>query len=124
MRLTPARRWSGVTATSAMIVEQFGLATIPPPPARIPAIACALISGTTSGTPSVMRKAEELSTTTAPAAEAAGAKRLDWSPPAEKSAMSTPRKESSVSSSVVYSMPSNVYFRPLEREEASMRMSE
>jgi len=63
MRLTRAARCSGVTAISAMIVEQLGLATMPPRPALMPAIAPALTSGITSGTPSVMRNAELLSTT-------------------------------------------------------------
>ena len=39
-----------------------------------------------------MRNAEELSTTTAPARTAAGAKRFDCAPPAENSAMSTPSR--------------------------------
>ncbi len=42
-----------------------------------------------------MRNAEELSTTTAPCSTASGPKRLEVPPPAEKSAMSTPRKLSS-----------------------------
>jgi hypothetical protein len=46
----------------------------------------------TSGTPSSMRKAEELSTTVHPAAEARGAYFLEMEPPAEKSAMSTSEK--------------------------------
>lgn len=54
--------------------------------------ASGLISGTTSGTPSVMRKAEELSTTVQPAAAATGAYFLEMDPPAEKSAMSQPLK--------------------------------
>ena len=45
-----------------------------------------------------MRKHEELSTTTAPAFTAAGAKRFDCAPPAENSAMSTPSRLASVSS--------------------------
>ena len=52
----------------------------------------------TSGTPSSMRNAEELSTTTAPAATACGANSREIPPPALKSAISTPVKESGVSS--------------------------
>lgn len=51
-----------------------------------------MISGTTSGTPSVMRKAEELSTTVQPAAAAPGAYFFEMEPPAEKRAMSQPSK--------------------------------
>src|SRR6185437_3923371 len=85
MRFT---RWTGQSGVIAMIVEQLGFATMP----RCPAIAWGLISGTTSGTAGSMRKAEELSTTTAPARAAIGAKRLEIEPPAENSAMPTPRK--------------------------------
>lgn len=63
IRLTLAALWRGVTAINAMIVEQLGLAMMPPLPYRKPAIAWGLISGMTSGTPSVIRKAELLSTT-------------------------------------------------------------
>ncbi len=64
-RLTPAARCSGATAMSMMMVEQLGLAMMPPLPAVMPAAftASALISGITSGTPSVIRNAELLSTT-------------------------------------------------------------
>lgn len=55
-------------------------------------MASGLTSGMTSGTPSVMRKALELSTTVAPAAEATAAYFLLMEPPAEKRAMSTPLK--------------------------------
>ena len=92
MRVTLATRCSGVTAMSAMMVLQLGLAMMPPLPAFMPFIASGFTSGTTSGTPCVMRKADELSTTVAPAALAAGAKSREMSPPAEKSAMSTPAK--------------------------------
>ena len=104
--MTVAARCSGVTATSAMIVEQFGFATMPPFPAFMPRMACGLISGTTSGTPSVMRKADELSTTVAPAADASGANSLEMEPPAENRAMSTSPNESFVSSSTVRVAPS------------------
>src|SRR5208283_4802099 len=50
------------------MVEQLGLAMIP----SFQATSCGLTSGTTSGTFGSMRKALELSTTTAPAAAAIG----------------------------------------------------
>ena len=77
-----------------MIAQQLGLAMMP----RWSRIAAALISGTTSGTSASMRKAEELSTTVAPARTASGAKRREVLPPAENSARSTPAKLSSLSS--------------------------
>ena len=70
------------------IVEQFGLAIRP----ACPCAACGFTSATTSGTPSSMRKAEELSTTTAPAATACGAHSRERVAPAEKIAMSMPSK--------------------------------
>ena len=54
---------------SVMAVVQFGLAMMP----RCSLMSLALISGTTSGTWSSMRKALELSTTTQPARAASGA---------------------------------------------------
>lgn len=51
---------------SAMMVEQLGLATMPPLPAVTPFSAPGFTSGMTRGTPSDMRKAELLSTTCAP----------------------------------------------------------
>ena len=53
----------GVTAMRAMMVEQLGLAMIPPCPYRIPFIASGFTSGMTRGTPSVILNAELLSTT-------------------------------------------------------------
>ena len=53
----------------------------------------ALISGITSGTFGSMRKAEELSITTAPALTAAGENFREMPPPAENSAMSTPSND-------------------------------
>ncbi len=60
---TLAALWRGVTAMRAMMVEQLGLAMIPPCPYRIPFIASGFTSGITKGTPSVILKAELLSTT-------------------------------------------------------------
>lgn len=83
------------------------------------AIAALLTSGTTSGVSASIRKADELSTTTQPALVAADANFLLWLPPALKSAMSTPLKLSSVSSSTVYSLPAYSSFLPLERALAN-----
>ena len=98
-----------------MIVEQFGLAMMP----LWWAMACGLTSGTTSGTSGSMRKALELSMTTAPALTAAGANCLLAAPPANR-AISTSLKDSSVVSSTVYSLPMNWIFLPALRFEASI----
>src|SRR5207244_5315105 len=79
----------------------------------------ALISGITSGTFGSMRKAEELSTTTAPAFTATGANLREMLPPAENSAMSTPSNERSVSSSIMTSLPRKATLLPAERALAS-----
>src|SRR4029453_9951845 len=55
--------WRGLSGITVTMVVQFGHATMP----LCPATACALISGTTSGTAGSMRKALGLSTTLAPA---------------------------------------------------------
>ena len=68
-----------------------------------------------------MRNAEELSTTTAPCRTAIGANRRDTAPPAENSAMSTPGKLSSFSSSTAIPSPRNSSLRPAERPEANRR---
>src|SRR6266849_3115053 len=65
----------------------------------------ALISGITSGTFGSMRKADELSTTTAPAFTAMGVNFLEMPPPAENSAISTPSKEFSSSASIMTFWP-------------------
>src|SRR6185437_3702349 len=103
----------------AMMVEQLGLAMMP----RWLRTASGLISGTTSGTVASMRKADELSTTTAPCSTASGAKRLEVLPPAEKSATSTPRKLSSVNSRTVSGWPRKGSVLPAERAEAYRRSS-
>ena len=74
---------------------------ITPWPNFMPAMASGLTSGMTSGTPSVIRNADELSTTVQPASEAIGANFFEIEPPAENSAMSTSLNESSLSSSTV-----------------------
>ncbi len=85
-RLMGFFRWIGQSGTSAVMAEQLGLAMMP----LWSLIRRALISGTTSGTSGSMRKAELLSTTTAPAFTASGAYCLEMPLPAENSAMSTP----------------------------------
>mmetsp|Transcript_7269 Transcript_7269/g.25978 ORF Transcript_7269/g.25978 Transcript_7269/m.25978 type:complete len:240 (+) Transcript_7269:1946-2665(+) len=120
MRRTPAAWCSGQTGTAAMMVLQFGLAMMP----VCSAAACGFTSGTTSGTPGVMRNALELSITTAPASTAAGAKALDCEPPAAKKATSTPSNESSRNSRTTVGRPApSLSSRPALRLLASRRSS-
>src|SRR5882724_7925012 len=79
----------------------------------------ALISGITSGTFGSMRKADELSTTTAPALTAMGVNFLEMPPPAENSAISTPSKEFSSSSSIMTFWPRKSIVLPADRALAS-----
>ena len=72
----------------AAIVVQFGFATMP---SGRSATAWSFTPATTSGTRSSMRQAEELSTTTAPAAATLAAISRLVVAPAEKSATSRPR---------------------------------
>ena len=67
-----------------------------------------------------MRKAEELSTTTAPAFTAAGANSRLREAPALNRAMSMPLKLSVVICSTTYSLPLKVIFLPAERLLASI----
>ncbi len=71
----------------AAIVVQLGLAMIP---SGRSSSASALTSGTTSGTRGSIRQADELSTTTTPAAATLGASACEVAPPAENSATSRP----------------------------------
>ncbi len=82
------RRCRAASTGMSCIVEQFGFAIRP----ECVRAAWGFTSATTSGTPSSMRKAEELSTTTAPAAMACGAHSRERVAPAEKIAMSIPSK--------------------------------
>src|SRR5437868_7563905 len=79
----------------------------------------ALISGITSGTSGSIRKAEELSTTTAPDLTAIGAYFFEMLPPAENSAISTPWKAWGVSSSTRIRSPRKSMVLPAERALAS-----
>src|SRR4051812_22134697 len=112
MRLT---RWIGHNGISAVIAEQFGTAMMP----LCSRIRLPLISGITSGTFGSIRNAEELSMTTAPAFTADGENFRDVPPPAENSAMSTPSKERSVSSSMTMVSPRKLRVLPAERALAS-----
>ena len=66
-------------------------------------IADGFTSGTNRGTSESIRKALELSMTSAPAANAAGISSLDRVAPAEKNATSMPLKEFVVASSIAIS---------------------
>src|SRR5215467_13768980 len=115
MRFTPAALWIGHTATEGMAAVQLGLAITPLWRVRSPP----LTSGTTSGVLGSMRKADELSTTTQPAALAAGTNSRLRVAPAEKKAMSQPLKASAFSSSTLCGLPLNSSVLPTERAEAS-----
>src|SRR5579859_201617 len=108
-------RWIGHSGINAVIAEQFGTAMMP----RWSRMRRPLISGITSGTCGSMRKAEELSMTTAPAATASGENLFEVALPAENSAISTPSKERSLSSSTVISCPRKASFFPADRAFAS-----
>ena len=114
-RLTGLTWCTGHSGTRVVIAAQLGLAMMP----LWSAIRRALISGTTSGMAGSARKALELSTTTAPAFTAMGAYCLEMPEPAENSAMSTPSKLLSFSSSITSSWPRKVCFWPAERALAS-----
>src|SRR5690606_7499094 len=101
-------------------VEQFGLATMP---FGRRSSASGLTSATTSGTSGSRRKAEELSTTTAPAAANFGANSFDTSAPAENSAMSTPAGSKPASSCTSTSSSPNATRSPAERALASATTS-
>ena len=108
-------RWIGHNGTSAVIAEQFGTAMMPLCSAMRPA----LISGITRGTFGSIRKADELSMTTAPAFAAIGENRLEMLLPAENSAMLTPSNERSLSSSTTIRCPRKSSVLPAERALAS-----
>ena len=101
-RTRPASSCSGLSTGIAAIVVQLGLAMIPLcARARSPG----LTSATTSGTSGSIRKAEELSTTSAPAAAKRGAWAREVVAPAEKSAMSIPVGSAVEASSTTTSRP-------------------
>jgi hypothetical protein len=110
-RSMPAASWIGFSATISCIVEQFGFAIRP----RWPSSASGLTSDTTSGISGSLRKALELSTTTAPASTNLCAHAREVVAPAEKSAMSKPWIDSSLSTR--QGTPSSSL--PSERSEAN-----
>src|ERR1700737_1153343 len=90
------RLWIGHNAIRTVIAVQFGTAMMP----LCSLMRLALISGITSGTFGSMRKADELSMTTAPVFTAMGENFREMPPPAENSAISTPSKEGALRSSI------------------------
>ena len=110
-------RWIGARAISAMTAAQFGLAMMP----GWVAIAAAFISGRTSGTAGSMRKAEELSMTTAPSRTANGAYSRATPLPAENRARSTPAKPRCDSVSTAIPNPAKGRALPAELGEAKRR---
>ena len=104
----------------AAIVVQLGFAMIP---FRAWRTAPGFTSLTTSGTSGSIRQAEELSTTTAPAAANRGASSFEVAPPAENSAMSRPDGSAVSASSTVISRSPHAIVVPAERAEAKKRIS-
>jgi hypothetical protein len=98
-----------------VIAEQLGTAMMP----LCSAMRLPLISGIASGTLGSMRKAEELSMTTAPAFTAIGENFRETPLPAENSAISTPSKELSRSSSISMVSPRKPTVLPADRALAS-----
>ena len=86
-------------------------------------MSASLTWATTSGTPGSMRNADELSTTTAPAAANRGACSRDRLPPAENRATSMPAGSAVARSSIVTSPHVVSTTRPAERELAIRRNS-
>ena len=82
-----------------------------------------LTSGTTSGTFLSMRKAPELSTTTAPRFAAIGAHSAEISSGTSNIAISMPSKASGESATTVSSSPRQVNFLPALRADAIRRIS-
>eukprot|EP00967_Tisochrysis_lutea_P092029 scaffold132489_cov30-Tisochrysis_lutea.AAC.2 len=114
----------GASAMSAIAVVQLGLAISFDLERRATS---ALISGTTSGTSSLYRKADELSITTAPSSPSAifSAHSSAKSPLTARNTMSHARAASSVNSSMVYFVPFGVSTSlPAERADANSFSSE
>ena len=82
-----------------------------------------LTSATTSGTSGSIRQAEELSTTTAPAAATFGAVASEAALPLENSARSSPEKSAVAVSSTTISAPAHGRVLPADRAEAKKRTS-
>ena len=75
-------------------------------------------SGTTNGTSGSIRKALELSITTAPARAATGAHWRDTEPPAEASTTSTPSKAEASTGRIASDVPCQAMLWPAERGDA------
>jgi hypothetical protein len=108
------RRRIGQSAMAAITAAQFGLAIMP----LCVAIFSALISGATRGTAGSIRKAEELSITTAPACTAVGAHCRAVALPVENSARSMRSKLISLSAATGRARPAKGKVLPAERGEA------
>src|SRR5512135_3485827 len=106
--------WSGLSATTIWMVEQFGLAMMP----QCLATSCGLTSGTTKGTSGSIRKALELSTTTAPALAAIGLNWREIDAGVLDRTISTPANASGVSGSIGYVAPAYVTALPALRSDA------
>src|SRR5664280_1039230 len=117
---SPNRRCSAPRATTRVSVVQFGLLMMPRGRCRA---ASGLTSGTTSGTSSSIRKAPELSTTTAPYDAATGAHCADTSSGTSNIATSTPAKTSGASACTSTSVCRTDSRRPVERGLATSRIS-
>ena len=117
-RVRRASSCSGLSTGIAAMVVQFGLAIIP---SGGFSASSGLTSLTTSGTWGSARQAEELSTTTAPAAATCGAYCRLVVAPAEKIAMSIPEKSACAVSSTTCRVPATSIWRPAERAEANSR---
>ena len=102
----------------AAMVVQLGLAMMPLGRSRS---ACGLTSLTTSGTSGSLRQAEELSTTTAPAAAKRGACSREAAPPAEKMATSMPLRSAVATSSTSTWAPRKSTTVPALRAEEKKR---
>jgi hypothetical protein len=99
----------------ATMVVQLGLATMP---FGIVRRASSFTPATTSGTSGSIRNAEELSTTTTPAAASRGACSFEAVAPMDISAMSTPARSAVAMSSTSISPPAHGRRRPAERDDA------
>ena len=100
-------------------VVQFGLEIIPR--GRF-LTSCGFTSGTTSGTSASMRKAPELSTTTAPREAAIGAHSAEISSGTSNIATSIPSKASGESATTVSSSSRQINFLPALRADAIKRI--
>ena len=104
----------------AAMVVQLGLAMMPLGGCDA---SSGLTSATTRGTSGSIRQAEELSTTTAPAAATLGAVAREAVLPLENRARSRPEKSAVAVSSTTISPPAHGRVVPADRTEAKKRTS-